>query len=82
MALGSIQVPMFQHLTGWNLIFPFCTHDGSKPVQVKSIFDPTAGLLPGFITSAEKSKNLSSYRLPFYGAAMVDGKPTMPVLTD
>jgi hypothetical protein len=87
MALGSVQVPMFQHLTGCNLIFPFCTHDGSKPVQVKFVFDRTAGLLPGFTTMEEKSQTLgSSYHLLFYGAVMVGEMltqlVTVPVLID
>lgn len=59
-ALGSVRFPMFQHLTGCNLIFPLRMHDGSKPVQVKLVFDPAAGLLPGFTTMEEKSKNLNS----------------------
>lgn len=87
MALGSVLVPMCQRLTGCNLIFPFCTHDGSKPVQVKLVPDPTAGFLPGFTTMEEKSRNLSSsYHWPFYGAAtvgeMLTQSVTVPVSID
>lgn len=55
-ALRSVPFPMFQHLTGCNFIFPFPTHDGSETVQVKIVFDPTAGLLPSFTTTEENSK--------------------------
>lgn len=53
MALGLVQFPMFQHLTGCNLIFPFCTPDGSETAQVKFVFDLTAGLLPSVTTTEE-----------------------------
>lgn len=55
-ALGLVRFPMFQHLTGCNLIFPLHTHDGSEPAQVKFVFDSTAGLLPRFTTTEKKSQ--------------------------
>lgn len=65
-ALGLVQFPMFQHLTGCNLIFPLHTHDGSEPAQVKFVFDSTAGLLPRFTTKSQFF--LSS---DIYGTAIV-----------
>lgn len=47
---------MFQHLMGCNLIFPLHTHDGSETAQVKFVFDLTAGLLPRFTATEEKSQ--------------------------
>lgn len=55
-ALGLGRFPMFQHLTGCNLIFPFHWRDGSARAQVKFVFDLTAGLLPGFTATEEKSQ--------------------------
>lgn len=86
-ALGSVPFPVFQHLTGCNLIFPFRMHDGSKPVQVKFVFDPTAGLLPGFTTMGKKNPQTSALLIiPFCGTAMVGEMltqlVTVPVLID
>ena len=50
---------MFQHLPGCNLISPFPTHDGSETAQVRFVFDSTAGLLPVFVTTEEKSQTLA-----------------------
>lgn len=57
MALGLLRFPMFQHLTGCNLIFPFRPHDGSETAQVKFVFDSTAGLLPSFKPQKKSPKS-------------------------
>lgn len=59
MALALVGFPVFQHLPGCNLISPFSTHDQSETPQVRFLFDSTAGLLPGFPTTEEKSQTLA-----------------------
>lgn len=70
-ALGLVRFPMFQHLTGCNLIFPLHTHDGSEPAQVKFVFDSTAGLLPRFTTTEKSPKSQFFLSSDIYGTAIV-----------